>query len=151
MSDKIIKVQELKKCMPHRYPFMLVDRVLAFEPGKSVLALKNVTYNEDYFNGHFPQRPIMPGVLMIEAFAQAAGLLIYYTTGLLPDEKTNWYYLAGVNEARFKRIVEPGDQLILSVEVLKQKQYLWVFSAKATVDNELACSAEIMLAKGVLK
>lgn len=151
MSTEIIKIKEIKEYMPHRYPFILVDRVLAFESGKSILALKNVSCNEDYFNGHFPQRPIMPGVLIVEALAQAAGLLIFYTTNTRADEKTNWYYLAGINEARFKRIVDPGDQLHLAVSVLKQKRDLWVFGAKATVDGELACSAELLLAKGVLR
>lgn len=148
---KIIKIQEIKDFTPHRYPFILVDRVLEFEAGQSIVALKNVSCNEDYFNGHFPQRPIMPGVLQIEALAQAAGLLIFYTTNVRADEKTNWYFLAGVNKARFKRIVEPGDQLKLHVEVAKHKRDLWVFNAKATVDDELACSAELLLAKGVLK
>lgn len=147
----IIKIQEIKEYMPHRYPFILVDRVLEFVSGKSILALKNVSCNEDYFNGHFPQRPIMPGVLMIESLAQTAGLLIFYTTNTRADESTNWYYLAGVNKARFKRVVDPGDQLHLQVEVIKQRRELWVFDAKATVDGELACSAELLLAKGVLK
>lgn len=147
----IRKIQEIRDYTPHRYPFMFIDRVLAFESGKSILALKNVSCNEDFFNGHFPQRPIMPGVLQIEALAQAAGLLIFYTTNMRADEKTNWYFLAGVDKARFKRIVEPGDQLKLHVEVAKQKSNLWVFNAKATVDDELACSVELLLAKGVLK
>ena len=147
----MIKIQEIKEYMPHRYPFILVDRVLECVSGKSILALKNVSCNEDYFNGHFPQRPIMPGVLMIEALAQAAGLLIFYTTNTKADENTNWYYLAGVDKARFKRVVDPGDQLYLKVEVTKQRRDLWVFDAKASVADELACSAELLLAKGVLK
>ena len=142
------KTQELKEYMPHRYPFMLVDRVLAIEPGRSILALKNITCNEDFFNGHFPERPIMPGVLMIEALAQTAGLLIFYTTNAKADSKTNWHFLAGVDKAKFKRIVDPGDQLKLYVEVAKQKSSLWVFNAKATVDDEIACSVELKLAKG---
>lgn len=147
----VIKIQEIKEFLPHRYPFILVDRVLAFEAGKSISALKNVTCNEDYFNGHFPQRPVMPGVLQLEALAQAAGLLIFYTTNTRADEKTNWYFYAGIDEVRFKRIVEPGDQLHLQVDVAKQKRDIWVFNAKASVDNELACSAKLLLAKGVLK
>jgi 3-hydroxyacyl-[acyl-carrier-protein] dehydratase len=147
----IIKIREIKEYMPHRYPFLLVDRVLEFESGKSILALKNVSCNEEYFNGHFVERPIMPGVLIVEALAQAAGLLIFYTTNTKADEKTNWFYLAGVDNARFKRIVDPGDQLHLQVEVKKQRRELWVFDAKATVDGELACSAELLIAKGVLK
>ena len=146
----IIKIQEIKKHAPHRYPFLLVDRVLEVESGKSILALKNVTCNEDYFNGHFPQRPVMPGVLQIEALAQAAGLLIFYTTGKDVDDD-NWYFLAGVDNARFKRLVEPGDQLHLRVEIAKQRRDLWVFNAKATVDDELACSVELLIAKGGLQ
>lgn len=146
----IAKIREIKEITPHRYPFLFVDRVLEVEPGKSILAVKNVTCNEEFFNGHFPQRPIMPGVLQVEALAQAAGLLIFYTTNI-PVDATNWYYLAGVDNARFKRLVEPGDQLHLRVEVAKQRRELWVFNAKATVDGELACSAELLIAKGVLK
>ncbi|CAL7963977.1 3-hydroxy-acyl-(acyl-carrier-protein) dehydratase [Gammaproteobacteria bacterium] len=146
----IIKIQEIRKHAPHRYPFLLVDRVLEVEPGKTILALKNVTCNEDYFNGHFPQRSIMPGVLQIEALAQAAGLLIFYTTNKDVDDD-NWYFLAGVDNARFKRLVEPGDQLHLRVEIAKQRRELWVFNAKATVDGELACSVELLIAKGGLK
>lgn len=151
MAENIIKIQEIKNYLPHRYPFLLVDRVLECEPGKSILALKNVTTNEPFFNGHFPQGPVMPGVLMIEALAQTAGLLIFYTTNTRADEKTNWFFLAGVDKARIKRIVEPGDQLKLSVEIAKQKRDLWVFDAKASVGDELACSAELLIVKGVLK
>lgn len=146
-----IDIREIRIKTPHRYPFLLVDRVLEFTSGKSILALKNVTCNEEYFNGHFPERPIMPGVLMIEALAQASGLLIFYTTNAPADAKTNWYFLAGVDKARFKRVVDPGDQLHLYSEVAKQKRDLWVFNAKATVAGELACSVELLLARGVLK
>jgi 3-hydroxyacyl-[acyl-carrier-protein] dehydratase len=146
----IAKILEIKAITPHRYPFLLVDRVLEVEPGKSILALKNVTCNEEFFNGHFPQRPIMPGVLQVEALAQVAGLLIFYTTNV-PVDATNWYYFAGIDNARFKRLVEPGDQLHLRVEIAKQRRELWVFNAKATVDGELACSAELLIAKGALK
>lgn len=149
--SRIVDIREIKTITPHRYPFLLVDRVLSYEPGKSILAIKNVTANEEYFNGHFPSRPIMPGVLQIEALAQTAGLLIYYTTNMPADEKTNWHFFAGVDNARFKRIVDPGDQLHLHVEVAKQKRGLWVFNAKATVNKEIACSAELLIAKGVLQ
>jgi 3-hydroxyacyl-[acyl-carrier-protein] dehydratase len=144
------KIKEIKEITPHRYPFLFVDRVLDCEPGKHILALKNVTTNENFFNGHFPEHPIMPGVLQIEALAQVAGLLVFYTTNILvtPD---NWFYLAGVDKARFKRVVEPGDQLHLRVDILKQRRELWVFDAKATVDGELACSAELLIARGALK
>lgn len=149
--NKIVDIREIRTLTPHRYPFLLVDRVLNYEPGKSILALKNITANEDYFNGHFPGRPIMPGVLQIEALAQTAGLLIFYTTNLPADEKTNWHFLAGVDKARFKRMVDPGDQLHLYVEVAKRKQGIWVFNAKAMVNEEVACSAELLIAKGVLQ
>lgn len=147
----IIKFHELKEYMPHRYPFLLIDRVLSYEEGKSIVAMKNLTCNEDFFNGHFPERPIMPGVLMIEALAQAAGLLIFYTTKIKADAKTNWHFLAGVDKAKFKRVVDPGDQLELHVSVSKRKSMLWVFDAKAMVDGEVACSVELKLAKGALE
>lgn len=142
---------EIKNLMPHRYPFFFIDRLISCEPGKSLTALKNVSANEDYFNGHFPQRPVMPGVLQLEALAQASGLLIFYTTKLPYDEKTNWYYFAGIDHVRFKRIVEPGDQLILKVEVVNIKRDIWFFKTQASVADEIACSAELMLAKGALK
>ncbi|EKE01645.1 MAG: (3R)-hydroxymyristoyl-ACP dehydratase [uncultured bacterium] len=141
----LMNVQQIRESMPHRYPFMLVDRVLECESGKSIHAIKNVSCNEDFFNGHFPQRPVMPGVLMVEALAQAAGLLIVHT---YPSEKDYWYYFAGLDNVRFKRVVEPGDQLHLHVEVKKQRRELWVFDAKVMVDGALVCSAELLLAKG---
>lgn len=148
--NEIIDIQKIKELTPHRYPFLLVDRILKVEPGKSILALKNITCNEQYFNGHFPERPIMPGVLQLEALAQTAGLLIYYTTNIPADAKENWHFFAGIDKARFKRVVNPGDQLHLNVEIVKHKQGLWVFNAKAKVDEEIACSAELLIAKGVL-
>lgn len=147
----VLGIQEIKNYLPHRYPFLLIDRVLRFENGKSILALKNVTSNENYFNGHFPQRAIMPGVLQLEALAQAAGVLVFHSTNTRADEQSNWFYYAGMDEVRFKRVVEPGDQLHLYVEVAKQKLDLWVFNAKATVGEELACSAKLLLVKGALK
>lgn len=146
-----INILGVKQETPHRYPFLFVDRILKQEPGKSIVALKNVTCNEEYFSGHFPERPVMPGVLIIESLAQASGLLIFYTTNVAANADDNWYFLAGVNKARFKRIVEPGDQLYLYSEVLKQKQGVWVFGAKALVEDELVCEAELLLARGTLK
>ena len=145
-----ININDIMLTLPHRYPFLLVDRVIACEPGKSIVALKNVSVNEPHLTGHFPQAPIMPGVLMIEALAQAAGILIYKTLEALPS-KDNWFFLAGVDEARFKRMVQPGDQLRLEVEVVKVRRDIWKFKGTATVDGELACSAEIMTARGALK
>lgn len=144
-------ISSIKEYLPHRYPFLLVDRVLECEKGKTILALKNVTANENFFNGHFPQKPVMPGFLILEALAQTAGMLYFITTESHTDEKTNWFYLAGVNQARFKRVVIPGDQLHLHAAIVKNKMDIWVFDVKATVDGELACTAELMIAKGVLK
>ncbi len=147
----MVDILGIKKDTPHRYPFLMVDRVLEFEAGKSILALKNVTCNEEYFNGHFPDRPVMPGVLMIEALAQVSGLLIFYTTKIGADADSNWYFLAGVDKTRFKRIVNPGDQLHLHSEIVKRKRDIWVFNARVTVNDELACGAELLIAKGALR
>jgi 3-hydroxyacyl-[acyl-carrier-protein] dehydratase len=144
-----ISITEIMSTLPHRFPFLLIDRVIACEPNKTIVALKNVSINEPHFTGHFPQSPVMPGVLMVEALAQAAGILIYKTIETLPG-KDNWFYLAGVDNARFKRIVIPGDQLRLEVEIVKVRGNIWKFKGTATVDGELACSAEIMTARGVL-
>lgn len=146
-----MNIMDIRDYLPHRYPFLLVDRVLEVTPGESIVALKNVSANEEYFCGHFPERPIMPGVLMLEALAQTAGLLIYCTTNTKANAKDNWYYYAGVNQARFKRVVEPGDQLKLEAKFVKHKLDLWVFEVKASVEGELACSAELMLVRGGLK
>lgn len=145
-----IDINKIKAYLPHRYPFLLVDRVLECEPGKSILALKNVTVNEEFFNGHFPPKPVMPGFLQLEALAQTAGIWYSITTNTLPDEKNNWFYLAGVNNARFKRVVIPGDQLHLHVSILRERMGIWMFDAKATVDGEVACVAELIIAKGAL-
>lgn len=145
-----LDVNVILQYLPHRFPFLLVDRVLEVEPGKSIVAIKNVTYNEPFFTGHFPQRPIMPGVLIVEALAQTSGILIYKTTETMPNTQ-NWFFLAGVDNARFKRIVEPGDQLHMKVELLRARHDLWKFQATASVDGELACSAEIMNIKGAVE
>ena len=129
--------------LPHRYPILLVDRVLAFEAGKSIRSLKNVTINEPFFQGHFPHRPVMPGVLMIEAMAQTAALLSFATARVTPDDKSV-YYFAGIDRARFKRPVEPGDQLVMDVSLERVKSGIYKFKAEARVDGELACEAEIM-------
>ena len=136
-------IHQILTKLPHRYPFLLVDRVLAVDPGKSIKALKNVTINEPYFTGHFPHRPVMPGVLILEAMAQAAALLSFDTQGVTPDDKTV-YYFAGIDGARFKRPVEPGDQLIMDVEVLRHKAGIYKFKAVARVGEEVACEAELM-------
>jgi len=131
--------------LPHRYPFLLVDRVLECEPGKSIRALKNVTYNEPFFPGHFPHRPVMPGVIMIEALAQAAGILAFVTAGVVPDADTRFYF-AGIDEARFRRPVEPGDQLVLGAQLERSFKGIWRFSTAAQVEGREVCSATMMLA-----
>lgn len=139
-------IHEIIKLIPHRYPFLLIDRVIDIEMGKSLVALKNVTMNEPFFQGHFPQRPVMPGVLILEAMAQAGGVLAYKSTNTTPDDGI-LYFFAGIDNARFRRIVEPGDQLRLEVKVLRSKRDIWKLEGAAYVGDELACSAEFMSAR----
>ena len=139
----MMDIHKILKHLPHRYPILLVDRVLEIEKGKSIKALKNVTINEPFFTGHFPHRPVMPGVLMLEALAQTAALLAFDTLGTTPDDKTV-YYFAGIDGARFKRPVEPGDQLTLAVELDRMKAGIFKFKARALVGEELAVEAELM-------
>ncbi|MFY8084400.1 MAG: 3-hydroxyacyl-ACP dehydratase FabZ [Rubrivivax sp.] len=129
--------------LPHRYPILLIDRVLEIESGVRIKALKNVSINEPYFLGHFPHRPVMPGVLMLEALAQAAGLLSFESAGQDPDDNTV-YYFAGIDGARFKRPVEPGDQLMLDVTLVRAKAGIYKFAARASVQGELAVEAQLM-------
>ncbi len=136
-------IHQILKQLPHRYPILLVDRVLDIEKGKSIRAIKNVTINEPFFTGHFPHRPVMPGVLMLEALAQAAALLSFDALGASPDDNTV-YYFAGIDGARFKRPVEPGDQLILEVELLRMKAGIFKFKACGKVGNDVAVEAELM-------
>ena len=136
-------IHQILKQLPHRYPILLVDRVLEIEKGKSIRALKNVSINEPFFTGHFPHRPVMPGVLMLEALAQAAALLAFDMLGTAPDDKTV-YYFAGIDGARFKRPVEPGDQLILEVSLDRMKAGIFKFKARALVGTEVATEAELM-------
>lgn len=135
-------IHKVMSLLPHRYPFLLVDRVLEYEPGEHLLALKNVTLNEPYFQGHFPVKPVMPGVLIIEALAQATGLLAMETSGITGAEQI--YYLVGVDKARFKQPVVPGDQLMLDVKLVKSKRNIWVFDCEASVDGKVVASAEVM-------
>ncbi len=139
----MMDIHEILKQLPHRYPFLMIDRVVALDKGKSIQALKNVSINEPFFTGHFPHRPVMPGVLMLEAMAQAAALLAFDTMGTTPDDKTI-YYFAGIDGARFKRPVEPGDQLIMDVELLRLKSGMFKFKGVARVDGNVACEAELM-------
>ncbi len=141
----LMDVNEIREYLPHRYPFLLVDRVLELEPGKSIVAIKNVSINEPYFNGHFPQLPILPGVLILEAMAQAAGILGFKTTGKKPADGSI-YYFVGCDNARFKRKVTPGDQLQLEAALVTEKRGIWKFDCKASVDGEFCCSATILCA-----
>ncbi len=140
-----MKIKEVMGHLPHRYPFLLVDRVLDYEVGKTLTAVKNVTMNEPFFQGHFPEKPVMPGVLVIEALAQATGLLAFKT---LEDEPSSnfLYLLVSIDKARFKRQIEPGDQILLQVKLLRTVKGMWKFEAVARVDDEIAASAELMCA-----
>ena len=136
-------IHEILKRLPHRYPFLMVDRVLELEHGKRIKALKNVSANEPFFPGHFPLRPVMPGVMMLESLAQAAALLTFDAMNASPDDKA-LYYFAGIDAARFKRPVEPGDQLVLDVFLDRMKSGVFKFSARAMVGSELAVEAQLM-------
>ncbi len=142
----VLDIHEIMKYLPHRQPFLLVDRVIAIEEGQSIVALKNVTINEPFFTGHFPNRPVMPGVLILEALAQAAGILAYKSTNTLPSEGV-LYYFAGIDKARFRRVVEPGDQLRLEVKLLRAKREIWKLEGAAYVEGELVCSSEFLSAR----
>ena len=136
-------ILEISTLLPHRYPFLLVDKIIEFEENKSILAIKNVSFNEPFFNGHFPGYPVMPGVLILEALAQASGLLVFKTPSLCPPNES-LYLFVGIDKARFKKPVIPGDQLKLKVEMKKNRQGFAVFDALATVEDEVAASAELM-------
>ena len=138
-----LDIHQILQQLPHRYPFLMVDRVLELEPGKRIKALKNVSANEPYFLGHFPIRPVMPGVMMIEAMAQASALLAFNAMNAEPSDKSI-YYFAGIDAARFKRPVEPGDQLILDATLDRMKSGVFKFTAQATVSGELAVEAQLM-------
>jgi 3-hydroxyacyl-[acyl-carrier-protein] dehydratase len=139
----LMDIHQIIKKLPHRYPFLLVDRVVEFEKDVRIKALKNVTINEPFFNGHFPNRPVMPGVLMLEALAQASALLSFSSEGEQSDG-SRLYYFAGIDGARFKRVVEPGDQLILESTITRKKGAIYKYATRATVDGELAVEAELM-------
>ncbi len=143
LETKTLDIHQIKQYLPHRYPMLLVDRVLSWESGKSITAIKNVTINEEFFNGHFPHKPVMPGVLMIEAMAQTAALLSFLTMGQKPDDNSVVYFV-GIDSARFKRPVEPGDQLRMDVEILRNARGIWKYKAAASVDGQLAVEAELM-------
>ena len=136
--------------LPQRYPLLMIDRVLECEPGKRIVALKNVTSNEPHFTGHFPGRPIMPGVLILEAMAQAAGILVFRTRGDKPDENTVYYY-AGIDGARFKKPVVPGDRLEIEATILAHKRTIWKFSCLARVDGAIVAEAVILCTERILE
>lgn len=139
-------INDILKYLPHRYPLLLVDRVLTCEPKQSLTAIKNVTINEPFFIGHFPEQPIMPGVLILEALAQASALLAFNSLDEAVPPANLLLLFAGIDKARFKRTVIPGDQLHLQVTLLKQKRNIWMFEGSALVEQELAASAELMCA-----
>lgn len=138
-------INEIKEYLPHRYPFLLVDRVVEIVPGESIVAYKNITVNEEVFNGHFPIAPIFPGVMIIEALAQASGILGFKSAGTKP-EKDALYLFAGVDNVRFRRQVVPGDRLTLESKLVSQKRHILKFATRALVDGELACEADLMCA-----
>ncbi len=141
-------IDAIRKQLPHRYPFLLVDRVLECVPGKTIRAIKNVTVNEPFFPGHFPHRPVMPGVMILEALAQAAGILAFKTAGVVPDEESRFYFV-GIDRARFRKPVEPGDQLVLNAKLERAIRGIWKFSTFAEVGGEEVASATMMVAPEV--
>ena len=142
-EKKTLDILAIKSLLPHRYPLLLVDRVLDWEANKSITAIKNVTVNEEFFQGHFPHKPVMPGVLMIEALAQTAALLSFLSMGVKPEENSVVYFV-GIDNARFKRPVEPGDQLKMDVEILRVSRGIWKYKAVGSVDGKVALEAELM-------
>lgn len=138
-----LDIHEILKYLPHRYPFLLVDRVLDFTKDESITALKNVTINEPFFQGHFPNRPVMPGVLIVEAMAQSCAILSFKSMDALPKENSIFYFV-GIDSARFKRPVEPGDQLRITSTIKRKVKGIWMFESNARVGDELCCSAELM-------
>jgi len=146
MTDPVtMDIHQVMALIPHRYPFLLVDRVLEAIPGKTIRALKNVTINEPFFTGHFPSRKVMPGVLMLEALAQTAGILAFVTAGVVPKDDSRFYFV-GIDAARFRKPVEPGDQLILHAEFKRAMRGIWKFATHATVNGIEVCSADMMVA-----
>ncbi len=143
VNNCIIDIQEILSLLPHRYPFLLVDKVIAMEKGKSIVAVKNTTINEPYFQGHFPSYPVMPGVLILEALAQAGGILAYKTEEE-DDLKNKLTYFMGIDKARFRKPILPGSVIILNVELIKRKQSVWIFHGRAEVEGKLCAEADLM-------
>lgn len=144
-----MNILDINKYLPHRYPFLLIDKVLNFETGKKLTAIKNVTINEPFFSGHFPGNPIMPGVLIIEALAQAAAILAYHSLKELTNSPlAPLFYLGSIDKTRFKKLVIPGDQLLLKIEITAHKSTIWKFNGQALVDSQVACVTEVTCAEG---
>ncbi|MDB4512243.1 3-hydroxyacyl-ACP dehydratase FabZ [Arenicella sp.] len=139
----LLDIHQIKNYLPHRYPFLLIDKVISATPNERLVALKNVTYNEPFFEGHFPSRPVMPGVLIVEALAQASAIMAAYESGTEASDN-RVYYFTGIDKARFKKPVEPGDQLIFEVEIIRQIKNMWKCKGIAKVDDTLAAQAELM-------
>ena len=145
-SEESMDILQVLEHLPHRYPFLLIDKVIECKLGESLVGIKNVTYNEPYFTGHFPNKPVMPGVLILEALAQATGILAFRTSNARPTDGS-LYYLVGIDEARFKQVVMPGDQLKLKVDVIKAKRKVWKFNGEASVDGNVVATAILMCAE----
>ena len=145
-----LDIGQIMEFLPHRYPFLLIDRVLEYVPGQRIRALKNVTFNEPYFAGHFPHRPLMPGVMIIEALAQTAGILAFVTSGIVPNASRRFYFV-GIDNARFRKPVEPGDQLLLSAKLERSFKGIWRFSTVAVVGENEVAHADMMVAPEVSK
>ncbi len=139
----IMDIEQVMQYLPHRYPFLLIDKVIELELGKSITAIKNVTINEPFFQGHFPCSPVMPGVLILEAMAQAAGILSFKTKKCTP-EQVGIIYFAGIDNARFKKPVKPGDQLVLKAEIVREMRGIWKYTGRAEVDGALVAEADLM-------
>lgn len=142
-SKELFDIEKILKILPHRYPFLLVDKVIEIEKGKSIVALKNVTYNEPFFQGHFPNLKVMPGVLVMEAIAQAGGILLYYS---IPDPEDKFVFLSKIDKAKFRKPIVPGDQIRIEVNVLKLKNKICQIRGKALVEGEVAAEGEILAA-----
>lgn len=150
MKDKQIDIYTILKYLPHRYPFMMIDKVVDWEAGKTLHAIKNITFNEPQFNGHFPEQPVMPGVMMVEAMAQACGILTYLTLGRVPAENEA-NYLVGIDKARFKQVVMPGDVMNIHVDLIRNKRGVYKFKGRTVVNDEIAAEADIMNATRVIE
>lgn len=135
---------DIMQYLPHRYPFLMIDKIIDFIPGESLRAIKNVTINEPFFQGHFPQKPVMPGVMILEAMAQATGILGFKTENVEPGDNSSLYYFVGIDNARFKQVVVPGDTLLLEVKFVKARRGIYAFTGKAYVDDKVVCTADLM-------